>query len=144
MPLKHSPCSLLEGQSHGDVFRYDDVRTPGMLGTVDFAHTGGFPGVLNTLRVITGNHPVCPCARGIESSRSYGIGKALLTILGLTEGQKSSLRLCDVMQAVREAAANEQETLATIVHLLSSGQVRLSAPAMQAIRELLVTTTAAA
>jgi hypothetical protein len=48
------------------------------------------------------------------------------------------------MQAVREAAANEQETLATIVHLLSSGQVRLSAHAMQAIRELLVTTTAAA
>jgi len=48
------------------------------------------------------------------------------------------------MQAVREAAANEQERLATIVHLLSSGQVRLSAPAMQAIRELLVTTSAAA
>jgi hypothetical protein len=52
--------------------------------------------------------------------------------------------LLDVMQAVREEAANEQETLATIVHLLSSGQVRLSAHAMQAIRELLVTTTAAA
>jgi len=48
------------------------------------------------------------------------------------------------MQAVREEAANEQETLATIVHLLSSGQVRLSGPAMKAIRELLVTTTAAA
>jgi hypothetical protein len=58
--------------------------------------------------------------------------------------QTQALRLCDVMQAVREAAANEQETLATIVHLLSSGQVRLSAPAMQAIRELLVTTSAAA
>jgi hypothetical protein len=48
------------------------------------------------------------------------------------------------MQAVREEAANEQEMLATIVHLLSSGQVRLSAHAMQAIRELLVTTSAAA
>jgi hypothetical protein len=58
--------------------------------------------------------------------------------------QTQALRLCDVMQAVREAAANEQETLATIVHLLSSGQVRLSAPAVTAIRELLVTTTAAA
>jgi hypothetical protein len=58
--------------------------------------------------------------------------------------QTQALRLCDVMQAVREAAANEQETLATIVHLLSSGQVRLSAPAVTAIRELLVTMTAAA
>jgi hypothetical protein len=48
------------------------------------------------------------------------------------------------MQAVHEEAANEQETLATIVHLLSSGQVRLSAQAVTAIRELLVTTTAAA
>jgi hypothetical protein len=58
--------------------------------------------------------------------------------------QPQALRLCDVMQAVREEAANEQEALATIVHLLSSGQVRLSAHAMKAIRELLVTTTAAA
>jgi hypothetical protein len=58
--------------------------------------------------------------------------------------RSDALTLLDVMQAVREAAANEQETLATIVHLLSSGQVRLSAHAIQAIRELLVTTTAAA
>ena len=62
----------------------------------------------------------------------------------MTRSQTRTIRLCDVMQAVREEAANEQETLATIVHLLSSGQVRLSAHAMQAIRELLVTTTAAA
>jgi hypothetical protein len=62
----------------------------------------------------------------------------------MTRAQTRTLRLCDVMQAVREEAVNEQETLATIVHLLSSGQVRLSAPAMQAIRELLVTTSAAA
>ena len=58
--------------------------------------------------------------------------------------RSDAVTLLDVMQAVREAAANEQETLATIVHLLSSGQVRLSAHAMQAIRELLVTATAAA
>jgi hypothetical protein len=62
----------------------------------------------------------------------------------MTRSQTRTLQLCDVMQAVSEVAANEQETLATIVHLLSSGQVRLSAPAMQAIRELLVTTSAAA
>jgi hypothetical protein len=62
----------------------------------------------------------------------------------MTRSQTRTIRLCDVMQAVREEAANEQETLATIVHLLSSGQVRLSAQAMTTIRELLVTTTAAA
>lgn len=62
----------------------------------------------------------------------------------MAHAQIQALRLCDVLQAVREEAANEQETLATIVHLLSSGQVRLSAPAMQALRELLVPTTAAA
>jgi len=37
-----------------------------------------------------------------------------------------AVTLLDVMQAVREAAANEQETLAVMVHLLTSGQVRLS------------------
>jgi hypothetical protein len=55
-----------------------------------------------------------------------------------------TLTLLDVMQAVSEVAADEQETLATVVHLLTSGQVRLSADAIQAIRELFVTTTAAA
>jgi hypothetical protein len=37
-----------------------------------------------------------------------------------------ALTLLDVIQAVSEVAANEQETLATMVHLLTSGQVRLS------------------
>jgi len=62
----------------------------------------------------------------------------------MTRSQTQVIRLCDVMQAVSNVAANEDETLVTIVHLLSSGQVRLSAHAMQAMRELLVTTTAAA
>jgi hypothetical protein len=62
----------------------------------------------------------------------------------MTHAQTRTLRLCDVIQAVSDVAANEDETLATIVHLLSSGQVRLSAQAVTAIRELLVTTTAAA
>jgi hypothetical protein len=47
------------------------------------------------------------------------------------------------MQAVREAA-NEQETLATVVHLLSSGQVRLSDGAIKAIQELSAITDVAA
>jgi hypothetical protein len=54
------------------------------------------------------------------------------------------LTLLDVIQAVSEVAANAQETLATVVHLLTSGQVRLSDDAIKAIRELVVTTTAAA
>ena len=62
----------------------------------------------------------------------------------MTRAQTRTLRLCDIIQAVSDVAANEDETLATIVHLLSSGQVRLSAQAVTAIRELLVTTTAAA
>jgi hypothetical protein len=44
--------------------------------------------------------------------------------------------LLDVFQAVREAAANEQETLVTMVHLLTSGQVRLSAEALRAMQHL--------
>jgi hypothetical protein len=55
-----------------------------------------------------------------------------------------ALTLLDVMQAVSEVAADEGETLAAIVHLLRSGQVRLSAQAMTAVRELWVTTAAAA
>ena len=37
-----------------------------------------------------------------------------------------AVTLLDVMLAVREEAANEQETLAAMVHLLTSGQIRLS------------------
>jgi hypothetical protein len=62
----------------------------------------------------------------------------------MTHAQTRTLRLCDVMQAVSDVAANEDEALAAIVHLLSSGRVRLSARAMTAIRALLVTTAAAA
>jgi hypothetical protein len=54
------------------------------------------------------------------------------------------LTLLDVMQVVREAAANEQETLATVAHLISSGQVRLSDDAMKAIQELSAITDVAA
>jgi len=55
-----------------------------------------------------------------------------------------AVTLFDVMQAVRAAAANEQETLAIMVHLLTSGQVRLSDEAIRACRELFAPTPAAA
>ena len=55
-----------------------------------------------------------------------------------------AVTLLDVMQAVREAEANEQETLAAMVHLLTSGQVRLSDDAIKAMQALLATTNVAA
>jgi hypothetical protein len=58
--------------------------------------------------------------------------------------KSNGLTLADVIQAVRAEAANEQEILATIVHLLSSGQVRLSNKAIRAMSELCNPTHAAA
>jgi hypothetical protein len=55
-----------------------------------------------------------------------------------------TVTLLEVMQAVREEAANEQETLAAMVHLLTSGQVRLSDEAIRAFRDLCAPTPAAA
>ena len=52
--------------------------------------------------------------------------------------------LLEVIQAVREVAATDQETLATVVHLRTSGQVRLSAEAIRGMQALGVTTIAAA
>jgi hypothetical protein len=52
--------------------------------------------------------------------------------------------LLDVFQVVREVAANEQETLATMVHVLTSGQVRLSDEAVRVMKDLLATMGAAA
>jgi hypothetical protein len=54
------------------------------------------------------------------------------------------LTLLDVIQAVREVATNEQETVATVLHLITSGQVRLSDDAIRAMRDLLATVDAAA
>jgi hypothetical protein len=55
-----------------------------------------------------------------------------------------ALTLLDVIQAVSDVAANEQEILATIIHLLTSGQVRLSDEAISGMKALFVTTHAAA
>lgn len=52
--------------------------------------------------------------------------------------------LLEAFQAVREVAADEQETLATMVHLLTSGLVRLSAEAIRAMKDLLATANTAA
>jgi hypothetical protein len=55
-----------------------------------------------------------------------------------------NLTLLDVIQAVSEVAATDQETLVTVVHLISSGQVRLCGDAIRAISDLLATTEVAA
>ena len=55
-----------------------------------------------------------------------------------------NLTLLDVIQAVHEEAANDQEALATVVHLISSGRVRLCDDAIRAMQALLVTADEAA
>jgi hypothetical protein len=54
------------------------------------------------------------------------------------------LTLLDVIQAVSEVAENDQEIIATVAHLISSGQVRLCDDAIEAIRHLLTTVNPAA
>ena len=46
------------------------------------------------------------------------------------------LTLLDVIQSVSEFAQNDREVLATVVHLISSGQVRLSVETIEAMRQL--------
>jgi hypothetical protein len=54
------------------------------------------------------------------------------------------LTLLDVIQAVSDIAAHEQETLATVVHLIHSGQVRRCDEVVRAMRDLLARTGVAA
>jgi hypothetical protein len=58
--------------------------------------------------------------------------------------QSRHLTLLDVIQAVSDIAANEQETLATVGHLIRSGQVRLCDDAVRVLRDLLARTDVAA
>jgi hypothetical protein len=55
-----------------------------------------------------------------------------------------SLTLLDVIQAVSEVAASEQETLATAVDLINSGKVRLCGESAGATIDLSATKDAAA
>jgi hypothetical protein len=54
------------------------------------------------------------------------------------------LTLLDVIQAVSDVAENDREIIATVVHLISSGQVRLCDDAIEAIRHLSTTVNPAA
>jgi hypothetical protein len=52
--------------------------------------------------------------------------------------------LLNVIQAVSEVAVNDEETMATVVHLISSGQVRLWTEATTAMMAVWATAEAAA
>ena len=87
--VENAESSLLEGQSNGHLFRYDDMCTPCPMGTVVFSNTGSCSGVLKTLALITRNDPVRLGARGLDGGRGPEPGKDLLAILYLTEGPKA-------------------------------------------------------
>jgi hypothetical protein len=54
------------------------------------------------------------------------------------------LALLDVIQAGSDVAENDQEIIATVVQLISSGRVRLCDDAIEAIKRLVATMDAAA
>jgi hypothetical protein len=55
-----------------------------------------------------------------------------------------ALTLLDVIQAVSEVAENDQAIIATVVHLISGGQVRLGGEAIEAIKHFVATMDEAA
>jgi hypothetical protein len=54
------------------------------------------------------------------------------------------LTLLDMIQAVSDVTQNDQEIIATVAHLISSGQVRLRDETIEAINRLVITMDAAA
>jgi hypothetical protein len=57
-------------------------------------------------------------------------------------GRSRNLTLLDLVQAVSEVAANDQETLATVADLINSGRVRLGGDAAGATIDLSATDNA--
>lgn len=55
-----------------------------------------------------------------------------------------ALTILDVIQAVSEVAENDQAIIATVVHLISGGQVRLGDEAIEVIKHLVATMDQAA
>ena len=55
-----------------------------------------------------------------------------------------TLTLLDLILAVGDVAANDQEILATVAHLINSGQVRLCGDSAGAMIDLLATADVAA
>jgi hypothetical protein len=57
--------------------------------------------------------------------------------------KSDELTLLDLIRAVSEVVANDQELLATVAHLINSGQVRFCGDAAGATIDLLATDAAA-
>ena len=55
-----------------------------------------------------------------------------------------NLTLLDVIQVVGAETINDEETVATVVHLLQSGQVRLGTEALTAMMDVLASANTAA
>ena len=55
-----------------------------------------------------------------------------------------ALTLLDIIQAVSDMAENDQAIIATVVHLISGGQVRLGDEAIEAIMHFVATMDEAA
>ena len=90
-----------------------------------------------------------PAAQPLSFPYDVTISRSTIMVTPLTQESGSmasahSLTLLDVIQAVSEEAANEQEIVATVAHLISSGRVRLSDEAVRAFQDLCAPTNAAA
>src|SRR5262249_6045943 len=79
-----------------------------MMGPVVCSYTGWCPGVLPTLAVMTGHHPVRPGSRGIDGVRGHETCQDLLAIHCLTQGQKSRI---EVAEEPVEAVIDWQELI---------------------------------
>lgn len=88
-------------------------------------------------------HVVCYFLKKVVSNMRSHIREPVgqETVLMATSHE---LTLLDVIQAVSEVAENDQEIVATVTHLICSGQVRLRNDAIEAIRQLVATVDAAA
>ena len=87
-------------------------------------------------------HAVCYALQVIANVQTYPHEPRALETVPMARTRE--LTLLDVIQAVSEVAENDQEIIATMVHLISSGQVRLCDEAIEAMRQLVATVDAAA
>jgi hypothetical protein len=87
-------------------------------------------------------HGVCPSLQIMTNMRPHThepVGQETVPM-----ATSHGLTLLDVIQAVSEVAENDLEIIVTVVHLISSGQVRLPHDAIGAMRQLVATVHAAA
>jgi hypothetical protein len=87
-------------------------------------------------------HAICYSVEAMENMQPHihqPVGQETVPM-----ARSHELTLLDVIQAVSEVAENDQEIIATVAHLIGSGQVRLSDEAIAAINHLMATVDAAA